>query len=201
MNLNNPIPSEWTQYVTQSPIGLEVIPSVIYDTATYTDNVTQTLTFFNAVRATADLGNLQQPGMLPNPQSFLIQAPRLFFKYTNALGATTAAQAWNDIILLCNTGIMRLQIGEKRYGPWPLWMLSAGSSPVINMGLAGTAGAVNIDGYGQVMGNMYGMYPNLMIAPLQNFFVTLEWPAAAVDLSGNVVIQVLFDGQLARAIQ
>lgn len=201
MNLNNPIPQEWAQYVTQSQIGLEVVPSMIYDTNTYVSAATQSLTFFNAVRATADLGNLQQPGMLPNPQSFLIQAPRLFFKYADALSATVATQVWNDLILLVNTGIFRLQIGEKRYGPWPLWVMAAGSAPTINMSGVGTAGAVNLLGYGQLMGNMYAFYPNLMIAPLQNFFVTLEWPAAAVTLTGNMVIEVVFDGQLARAIQ
>lgn len=197
MNLNNPIPQEWTSYVTQSQIGLEVVPSVLYDTNTYTDNVTQSLTFFNAVRATADLGNLQQPGMLPNPQSFLIQAIRLYFKYVDAVAATVALQVWNDMILLVNTGIMRLQVGEKRYGPWPLWMLPAGTFPQISMAGANS----NFMGYGQIGGPLYALYPNLMIAPLQNFFVTLEWPAAAVDLTANMVIQVTFDGQLARAIQ
>lgn len=197
MNLNNPIPQEWQQYVTQSPIGLEVIPSVIYDTVTYTDNSSTSLTFFNAVRATADLGNLQQPGMLPNPQSFLIQAIRFYVKYADVVGTTVASQLWNDVILLVNTGILRLQIGEKRYGPYPLWMFSAGS--FVKGPLAGANS--NYMGYMQVDGPLYALYPNLMIAPLQNFFVTLEWPAGAVDLSGNQVCQVLFDGQLARAIQ
>lgn len=197
MNLNNPIPQEWSQYVTQSPIGLEVIPYTIYDTVTYTDNVSTNLTFFNAVRATADLGNLQQPGMLPNPQSFLIQAIRFYVKYADVVGTTVASQLWNDVILLVNTGIMRLQIGEKRYGPYPLWLFSAGS--FVKGPLAGANS--NFMGYMQVDGPLYALYPNLMIAPLQNFFVTLEWPAAAVDLSGNQSLQVLFDGQLARAIQ
>lgn len=197
MNLNNPIPREWEQYVTQSPIGLEVVPSVLYDTNTYTDNVTQSLMFFNAVRATQDLGNLQQNGMLPNPQSFLIQAFRLYFKYTDVVGTTVASQLWNDVILLVNTGIFRLQIGEKRYGPWPLWMLPAGSFPQIAMAGANS----NFMGYGQVGGPLYALYPNLMIAPLQNFFVELAWPAAAVNLVQDMVTQVAFDGQLARAIQ
>lgn len=195
--LNNPIPREWESYVTQSPIGLEVIPDVLYDTVTYTDNVTTSLIMFNTVRATADLGNLQQPGMLPNPQSFLIQAIRFFAKYTDTAGTTVVSQQWNDVILLVNTGIMRLTIGEKRYGPYPLWLFSAGSFPKGSIAGANS----NYMGYMQNDGPLYALYPNLMIAPLQNFFVTLEWPAAAVDLSGNLVLSVLFDGQRARAIQ
>ena len=73
-NLNSPIPEEWGQYVTQSPVALEVIPDVLYDTATYTDNSTTEIVLFTTVRATKDLGNLTTAGMLPNPQSFLIQA-------------------------------------------------------------------------------------------------------------------------------
>lgn len=196
-DLNNPIPQEWTKYVTQSPIGLEVVPYVLYDTVTYTDNSSTDLLMFNTVRATADLGNLQQPGMLPNPQSFLIQGIRLYGKYTSAVQTTVAAQQWNDLILLVNTGIFRLTIGEKRFGPFPLNYLSAGT--YVQGPLAGANS--NFAGYMQVGGPIFGVFPNLMIAPLQNFYVNLQWPAGAVDLSGNFILSVSFDGQMARAVQ
>lgn len=202
----NPIPQEWSNYVTQTGSGLEVIPAVLYDTVTYTDNVSTTLTYFNAVRATADLGNLQQPGMLPSPQSFLIQGLRVFYKtpitvVDSAAAAASVVGNMNDIVLLMNTGILRMTIGEKRYGPWPLWMLPAANFLKGFAAMAGAEAANQTTIYGQPDGPLYGLFPNLMIAPLQNFQVTLEWPAGAVDLSGNMVIQVVFDGQLARAIQ
>lgn len=197
MNLNNPIPQEWTSYVTQSTIGLEVVPSVIYDTKTYTSAATQILTYFQAAEATQDLGNLNTNGMFPNPQSYLIQAIRVFYKYADVVGTTVASQGWNDVVLLANTGILKLQIGEKRYGPWPLWALPAGSGVLPSM--AGSNS--NYMGYGQVVGNMYALYPNLMIAPLQNWIITLEWPAGAVTLAVAQNITVCLDGQLARAIQ
>ena len=197
MDINNPIPQEWSAWVTQSAVNLEVVPAALYDTNTYTDNVTQSLLFFNAVRATQDLGNMQIASMLPNPQSFLIQAIRLYAKYTDVVGTTVASQLWNDLILLVNTGVMRLTIGEKKYGPWPLHWLSAGSS--VDGMLAGANS--NYMGYAQVKGPLYSLAPYLMVAPLQNFFVELAWPAAAVDLTGNMVLAVEFDGQLARAVQ
>ena len=197
MDFNNPIPQEWQSYVTQTAVNLEVVPSALYDTATYVDNVTQSLLFFNAVRATQDLGNMQIASMLPNPQSFLIQAIRLYAKYTDVVGTTVASQLWNDLILLVNTGVLRLNIGEKKYGPWPLHWFPAGSA--VNGMLAGANS--NFMGYAQVQGDLYALAPYIMVAPLQNFFVELAWPAAAVDLTGNMVLSVEFDGQLARAVQ
>ena len=205
VNINNPIPDEWLSYVTQSAIGLEVIPAVLYDTVTYTDNVSTSLSFFTAVRATADLSNMTQPGMLPNPQSFLIQAISIFFKTTVNTDDSGAAGAFpsqfNDIVLLSRTGILRLQIGQKRYGPWPIWRLPAATFAKGALAVAGAEAANLAHDYAQLDGPIYSLFPNLMIAPLQNFEVTLEWPAGPVDLTANVVTSVLLDGQLARAIQ
>ena len=205
MNINHPIPVEWDRYVTQMGSGLEVIPHMLYDTATYVDATTVDLPFFNAVRATLDLGNLQQPGMLPNPQSFLIENIRLYFKvnvFADDQGAAGAfASRINDIVLLVNTGVFRLTIGEKRYGPWPLWTLPASTFVKGMLAVAGAEAANLVTDYGQVDGPLYGLFPNLMISPLQNFQVNLEWPAGTVNTTANVVTQVLFDGKLARAIQ
>lgn len=197
MDINNPIPQEWTSYVTQTAMNLEVVPAALYDTNTYVDATTQSLLFFNAVRATEDLSNMKIASMLPNPQSFLIQAIRLYAKYTNVVGTTVAAQLWNDLILLVNTGILRMTIGEKKYGPWPLHWITSGS--FVRGMLAGANS--NYMGYAQVDGPLFSIYPYLMIAPLQNFGVELAWPAGTVDLTGNMILAVEFDGQLARAVQ
>lgn len=206
MDLNNPIPQEWSSYVTQSPVGLEIIPAVLFDTLTYTDNATRQMIFFNQSNVAASISNLKQPGMLPNPQSFLIQNIRIFFRTSlesadqGAAGASTPS-AINDIILLANTGICTLHIGTKNYGPWPLWMLPAATFVKGIFGVAGAEAADQFNAYGQLDGPLYPLFPNLMIAPLQNFDITLDWPQAAVDLSADKVIEVLLDGQLARAVQ
>lgn len=203
--LNNPIPSEWTDYVTQSPVALEVIPDQLYSTLTYVDNTTLQLDFFAAVAANQGLSNMTQPGMLPNPQSFLIQAIRLFFRIPimtvdMAASAANLVGVANDMVLLVNTGRLVLTIGQKTYGPWRLWMLPAGSAPAPVLAAAGAEAAGQVSTYAQILGPLWGMFPHLMIAPLQNFVASMLWPAA-VDLSADMVIEVLFDGQRARAVQ
>lgn len=204
-DFNSGVPTEWSDYVTQMGQGLEVIPHMLYDTATYTDNTTTSLTFFTTNRATADLSNMQTPGQLQNGQTFLMQTISLYAKTqftTDDAGAAGAfASIINDIILLVNTGIMRMVIGEKRYGPWPLWRLPAATFVKGLIASAGAEAANLVHDYGQVDGPLYALFPNLLISPLQQFNVTLEWPAAAVNLTGNVVLSVLLDGQLARTIQ
>jgi hypothetical protein len=197
MNLNNPIPTEWTAYVTQTNLSLEVVPYMLWDTNTYTSTTTTDQVFFTTIRATTDLGNIKQPGMLPNPQSFLIQAIRFFNKSVTAVGTTFASQQISDVALLANTGIGTLTIGQKTYGPWPLWVLGCGNQP--GGVLAGSNS--NYMGYGQVQGPLYALYPNLMIAPLQNFQFNLDWPAGAVTLANTAALCINFDGQLARAVQ
>lgn len=203
--LNNPIPQEWSDYVTQSPVALEVIPDMLYSALTYTDNTTIQLDFFSAVPANQGLSNMTQPGFLPNPQSFLIQAIRLFFRITimtvdMAASAANLVGAANDIVLLVNTGRLVLTIGNKTYGPWRLWMLPAGSAVVPQLAAAGAEAAAQVSTYAQVMGPLWGMFPHLMVSPLQNFVVSALWPAA-VDLSADIVMEVMLDGQRARAVQ
>jgi hypothetical protein len=207
MDLNNPIPQEWTSYVTQSPVGLEIVPAHLYDTLTYTDNTTTELRFFQQTNVALDISNLKQAGMLPNPQSFLIQSIRFFVRNqlqtidTGAAAPTNFASNFNDVILLTNTGIAQLNIGTKQYGPWPLWSLPSGAMVTGVLAQAGAEAANLTQLYGQLQGPMYPLFPNLMIAPLQNFELLLRWPSGAVDLSGNQVIEMVMDGQLARAVQ
>jgi len=205
MDLNNPIPQEWTSYVTQAAVGLEIVPSMLYDTLLYTDNTTRELTFFQQTNVARDVSNLKQPGMLSNPQSFLIQNIRIYFRQPVTTTDSGAAGAFpssiNNIVLLANTGICTLHIGTKEYGPWPIWTLPASTFMKGMLAVAGAEAANLAHEYGQLDGPLYPLFPNLMIAPLQNFDIVLSWPTAAVDLTGNVTIQVLFDGQLARAVQ
>lgn len=203
MDINNPIPREWESYVTQTALGLEVIPDQLYDVQTYVDNTTLELNFFNAVRANKSISNMTQPSVLPNPESFLLQAIRIKFnnqvETDDAGAAGPLASQMNDIALLQNTGRFQLTIGHKIYGPWKLWPMPAGSGLMGFMASAGAEAANLVHGYANTFGKLWGMFPHLMIAPLQNFQVDLNWPAA-VNLSANLDIEVMFDGQRARAI-
>jgi hypothetical protein len=205
-NINGPIPSEWSPYVTQSNVGLEVIPHILYDTQTYTDNVTTTLEFFSSIPANESVSNVNPPRVLANPNSFLIQNIGIFFPVqltTTDQGAADAAipSPFNDILLLVNTGICKLTIGSKPYGPWPMYRLPISTYPKLNVAAAGAEAANLLTGYGNTDGPLYALVPNLLIAPMQQFSLQLSWPAGAVNLLTDRSIKVILDGQLARAIQ
>lgn len=204
MDINNPVPREWESYVTQTALGLEVIPDQLYDVQTYVDNTSTELNYFNAVRANKSISNMTQPSVLPNPESFLIQAIRIKFNnqvetVDQAASGAALPSFTNDIVLLQNTGRFTLTIGHKQYGPWKLWPMPAGSGVMGFMAAAGAEAAGQVSMYANTFGKLWGMFPHLMIAPLQNFQVDLNWPAA-VNLSANLDVEIMFDGQRARAI-
>jgi hypothetical protein len=145
-NINGPIPEEWGGYVTQSNVGLEVIPHILYDTQTYTTAVTTILPFFTSVPANDAVSNVNPPATLPNPSSFLIKNIGIFFPNTfetvvQGGAAAALASQFNDILLLVNTGIARLTIGDKPYGPWPMYRLPIGTFPKQQYTAAGAAAA------------------------------------------------------------
>jgi hypothetical protein len=206
-NINGPIPGEWAGYVTQSNVGLEVLPAILWDTQTYTDNTTVILPFFTSTPANESISNVNPPSILPNPTAFLIK--NIFWYVTTQLetidqGAAAAnlPSQFNDIVLLGNTGILKLFIGDKPYGPWPLYRLPCSTGAKLSGFAAAGAEAANLlSGYGNTDGPQYPVLPPLLIAPMQKFRVSLEWPAGAVDLAANRTIKVGLDGQLSRAIQ
>lgn len=202
--INGAIPKEWSDYITQVPGALEVIPSVLYSTKTFTSASTTVLTFYDFVEGSRpDLTNMQSANQMSNPESFLIQNMRLYFKnfvQSDPSGTADAGQVvsqFNDVVKLASQGILQLKISNKQYGPWPLWMLPANS---FVKGAMSTGSDLVVD-YGQIDGFLYPVEPNLMLAPVQNFTVTLSWPAGTVTLSNATVdIEVLFDGKRARAV-
>lgn len=204
-NINGPIPQEWAGYVTQANVGLEVIPAILYDTQTYTDNTTVILPFFTSVPANESVSNVNPPAVLPNPESFLIK--NIYWFVSTELetidqgGAGALPSQFDDIILLGNTGILKLIIGDKPYGPWPLYRLPVGTFVKGALSAAGAEAANLVTAYGNTDGPLYPVLPPLLIAPTQKFRVSLEWPAGAVNLAANRSIKVGLDGQKSRGIQ
>jgi len=205
--INANIPKEWESYVTQTNLGLEVVPAVLYDVLTYTSATTTNLRFFQQTNVARDISNMKQAGMLSNPEAFLIQNISIFSRHNPWTQAATASATiqtgqFNDLVLLSNTGIATLKIGNKEYGPWPLWRLPSATFVKGSIATGGATAANLVEQYGQIDGPLYSLFPNLMISPLQSFDLTLSWPSGAVTLvAGNPPIEVLFDGQLARSVQ
>ena len=202
--MNDPVPAEWQAYTTQTTIALEVVQDVLYDTLTYTSATTTELIFFAQSLASVkrDITNMAQPGMLPNPESFLVVAPRIMVKWAPTFATTVAASTVSDLALLFNTAILTFTFGRKQYGPFPGWMFSAGGGPDIRWSAAGAEATNKYFTYGQLGGPVFTFFPHLMISPLQNFSLSMSWPSGAVTLgAGNPAISVVYDGQRARAVQ
>ena len=207
MAINQNIPEAWASYVTQINLGLEVIPDFLYDTLTIgaAANSTPELRFFQQTNVNLDISNMKQAGMLGNPEAFLIENISVYFKVpANIIAAAAAGPftgTFNDIILAVNTGIAELTIGNKKYGPYPLWRLPASTFVKGAVASAGATAANVAVAYGQVDGPLYPLFPNLMLSPLQPFVMSVRWPSGSPALSAALVMEVLFDGQRARSIQ
>lgn len=206
--LNNPIPREWGNYVTQQAEGkLEIVPYIAYFRTNYVTGTTlTTLDFFNTSPASDAISNIKQAGILPAGQSLLIQAIRVHF--VNAL--TTTDQGAADAVLPSDTqdnyflqeGVLRMHIGTKPQGPWPIHCLpSSTGAEISGIAAAGAEGANLISSAGDLMGPIYGLFPNLLIANLQQFDAQMFWPAALTLKTASKGIWLMFDGQLARPIQ
>ena len=107
-----PLPPEWEPYIARSPYAMvEVVPWILFDTMSYFTNTTVEMNFFQkGMNNRLDKGisiqsNMYVPGMLPNPQCFLIQSILIE-------GISTSLKH----------GICRLQIGSKMILNSPAWM-------------------------------------------------------------------------------
>lgn len=203
------IPRQYSQYNTQFEGQLETIGGVLYDTVTYVSAATTNLRMFNVARATLDLSNMLAQGQLPYPTSFLIRAVRLFIKQrpeSIATAAAAAAQggAFDNIAQLLISGVCTLQVGSKPYFQYPLWAIPAGGGAYGNLAVNDILVGGSLADYGNVgypdSKNGLTLTKPVLIAPQINFFVDLFWPAA-LTLTRNVNITVLFDGDLTRQVQ
>lgn len=208
MPVNINIPDAWTTYVTQTNLGLEVVPHCMYDTLQIQPGLvpnggtppnTTELRYFQQSNVTADVSNMKGVGMLPNPEAMLIQSIRVFWSIpmtTNMDLATAQTQ-------FTNLSVALLMIGNKQYGPWPLWQLTSGAR------LTGCNVGITDCFYVQSEGPLYPLFPNLMLSPLQPFTFFVRTTATTNALkqpnfptaAGPVGLQVMLDGQLARSIQ
>ncbi len=206
--LNNPIPAEWDNYVTQVAAGkLEIVPYIAYFKATYVTATTgNVLPFFNATPTSDAQSNIKQPGILPAGQSLLIQSIRVHIDSppeTQSQGAADSVPVGfaNDVWLI-QEGVLRMKIGTKPQGPWPIHCLPSATGAQLS-GIAASGAAVNniMTSAADLMGPQYGLFPNLLIANLQQFEAEMFWAAALTLSITNKNIWLMFDGQLARPIQ
>ncbi len=201
----------YQEYDTQYKGKKEAIGWMLWDTATYVSGTTTVLQFFNAMRATLDLSNMQLAGQLPAPQAFLVRAVRFYVKQVPR--ATTRAASGNNqtgmvsnIQLLVNTGTLQLTVGSKNYGLLPLWLLPSGSGLFGGIAADGDQASTGILIDAAVNGlpdsrNVFALSVPIFIGPQINFIVTVTWPAALTLAGGNTALTVALDGDLIRPVQ
>lgn len=200
----------YNKYRTTYP-DVEIIGGMLWDTVLYTSAATLRQTFFNAVRATPDLSNMDTPSMLSNNKGFLIRAVRFRIQQqprnvARAADGSVQPGAFDNIAQILNTGFFRLVIGSKPYMEFPLWLIPGGDGPSGFMAFDGdvpTTGRVSdYATNGMPMpDNVFVLSQPLFIAPLVNFYAETLWPAAITLAGGNTNLQVLFDGDLMRPVQ
>lgn len=178
----------------------EATPWVIYDTATYVDNTTTSLTFFTDTRANPQLSNLSPAGSLPSDQYFEVWA---FYADILAAPGTTA---WSDVSAILrgdgSTGapIFRFELSDKQYGPQPLDALG-GLGGITGFGNNTTVDTAFYYGNNGIPGAS-GWFTDgaILIPPQQRFQARIDW-AAAVDISADTLIRVSMAGVLHRSIR
>lgn len=199
MNAWETLRSKYGTLLAQS----QTISWIWYDKLTYTSGTTTLLTFFNAVRATLDLGNMVVAGALQGMQAFVVKAIRVYCNREATL-ATALPTAANDISRIIDSGILSFVVGQKNYGIWPLHALPGGGGVVANSAGAGAEATdefVTNATHGLAdPRSVYALEHPLLIEPQISFQAQIQWPAA-VTLSADMQITVMLDGSLIRPVQ
>lgn len=178
----------------------EAVPYILFDTQTYVDNTSTTLSFFQTLQSDKTLGNLDQAGTLPSPNFFEIEGIHCDFLNVNAAGATPVGPL-NDILLLQNTnrGTFILTISGKEYLRIPLTALHPLGGAIGTV--AGTTTANTMEYYalgGPIDGGFY-VGKSLILQPSQSFGARIDWSAAS-NTTGNVNIRVSLSGVMHRRV-
>ena len=192
------------RYGTMLPQS-QIINWTLYDTLTYTSAATTLLTYFNAIRATRNLGNMEVASVIPHPKAFIIRAiaVRPLRQSASVSGGGMIAAA--DLKLLVDNGWFVLTIGNKEYGVWTIDRLPGGGGVWSATSAAGGEAANEFSSIAEhgtpQAGNMYTLSQPLLIDPNINFNVTLNWATAQTLAGGNVDIRVYLDGEMIRPVQ
>ena len=200
-------------YGVVNPTDKEVITYALWDRKLYTSGTTTQINFFD-VQTDGIAGNLPLAGQLPNGWAFLIQALRFVpalppFQNADAdpNPAAVLTGPLNDMFNLISTGHIRIRIGDKEYGRWPLFMTPGGGGVVGNLGLAGTltadaaAAATQANNGNPDPRAVYSFPIPIVIPPQYNFRVIAEWPAAVTLAVGDSQIFCVLDGEVMRPQQ
>jgi hypothetical protein len=217
----NPSGINPSRYAVNVPGMMEQISQPLYDIQSYpVAGITQ-MTFFQTpfggqlagVNRTLADTNMRAAGALPQPQQFLVQAIQVewYPGQTSApfqyLGAAVATGQVEDFANVFNgKGYLSMSIGSKTYleaGPLitlpPRSVLGIDAAASNSTTLAAGQSLQIVSAYAR--GPLWHVNP-MLIPPMQNWAVTLNWPAA-IGLTADTLarIGVRLWGMLFRPIQ
>lgn len=202
----------------------EVTRQSLYDITTYAAAGQTSLTFFQlplgqAGKTIADT-NLELAGQLPAPKYFLVESIEIYLfpgddpvtvQNSVAAPAAVATNFANDQYAVEQSGSLNFFIGSKTYleeaplGRFPPKTRMETEFAFTNQSTtAGAETANQISGdYAAWCGRPYFLDPyKILLAPTQNFNVTLTWPTAVLlPSTADARIGVVLDGVLYRLSQ
>lgn len=173
--------------------GLEKTARPLWDRQTYPAAGTQRLAFFAAAPTDLSRGNIKLPGTIPAGHGQEIDAIAVMIRAQQSTAAA-ALVVLNDLFLIIDTGILTIDIANKRQLEIPLcvalggsglWSALAHANPA-----AGSIGVVQ-GGYPHAM-NAYWLSTPLAIPEQQNFVVEARWPTTqAVSANRDITVVLL----------
>lgn len=205
----------------------ETLTQSLYDSAAYATGGQNQLTFFTTPQGagtgvisgaakTAEDTNMTIAGSLPNMQAFIVTSVEVdvqpavpaFSAATlpAVFGAEAVASPINDVWKIRATGYLNFVIGAKSYlQEGPLMKFPASNDLEINAAAADISStAANLQtriSYAKAVGPAYVLTPNnLLLIPMQNFAITLNWATVeTVTTAARIFVRLM--GQLLRAAQ
>lgn len=179
----------------------EALAWVLWDTQTYTDNTTTTLTFFNAVRANPEQGNMDTPGQLPDPQYFQCWGMGLDVLVDLSTTAGGVAGAADDVQQLVMTGPSRalLKLSTKEMVNVPTSFLHT-SGGVVGFNAGTWTAEENITwAQNSIPDGGYYVGGAVVIPPKQAFNLQITWQAVR-NIAGNRDVRPWLQGVLYRRV-
>jgi len=184
--------------------ALEADRHVLFDTATYVDNTTTTLSFFNTARNDLTLSNANGSGQLQANNWFRIFRVCVDFLIDASLsGASNEVGALDDVQKLILVGRPTLTLtlnGKSRIDGIPLSFCHASGGAVGAVAGSWTApNAVQVAN-NNVADDGFSVGGAIIIPPLVGYSATITWAAAQDLQAGNVPVRLSLDGIRQRPV-
>lgn len=211
---------DWrVKYGVVDPTRTEIIGWSLFNRVAYTSGTDVQTNFFTTAPSTPAVGNVPLGTQLAASTAFFVQAIRIIAHVKVAATATLAvatspvASMANDLWLIYNAGVLKVDVLNKNYvnDPNYLFVPGTGLSDPSWSGGDSTAGKFINGAANWGMPDARAVYVlavPFVIPPQTPFPTTILWfggaanAAGAITLNGgNTDITVMLDGQLARPVQ